>query len=74
MVGSSQLVIRNVDTKAVITVRMKLPILSAGIFLKIFIKLNLEIIYTIELTPRGMGARSPHERSSDAQVAFMIVF
>ena len=29
---------RNVDTNAVITVKIKFPILSAGIFLKIFIK------------------------------------
>ena len=47
MVGSSQLVIRNVDTKAVMTVRMKLPILSAGIFLKIFIKIKFRILINI---------------------------
>ena len=32
-----QLCIRKVDTKAVMTVRMKLPSFSAGIFLKILI-------------------------------------
>ena len=38
-----QLCIKKVDTKAVMTVRMKLPILSAGIFLKSFIIKNLEL-------------------------------
>lgn len=37
MVGSSQLVIRKVDTKAVITVTMKLPIFSEVTFLNILI-------------------------------------
>ena len=37
MVGSSQLVIRKVDTKAVMTVTMKLPIFSEVTFLNIFI-------------------------------------
>ena len=32
-----QLCMRKVDTKAVMTVRMKLPIFSAGMFLKNFI-------------------------------------
>ena len=32
-----QLCMRKVDTKAVMTVRIKLPILSAGMFLKNFI-------------------------------------
>ena len=32
-----QLCMRKVDTKAVMTVRMKWPILSAGMFLKSFI-------------------------------------
>ena len=36
--------IRKVETKAVITVRMKLPILSAGMFLKNFIIIELYII------------------------------
>ena len=31
---------RNVDTKAVITVRMKLPIFSAGMFLNNLIKIQ----------------------------------
>lgn len=37
MVGSSQLVIRKVDTKAVITVTMKFPIFSEVTFLNILI-------------------------------------
>ena len=36
-----QLCMRKVDTKAVMTVRMKLPIFSAGMFLKNFIRLIL---------------------------------
>ena len=44
-----QLCMRKVDTKAVITVRMKLPILSAGIFWKSFIKLNFKLLNDIFL-------------------------
>jgi hypothetical protein len=40
---------RKVDTKAVITVRMKLPILSAGIFWKSFIKLIFKLLNDIFL-------------------------
>ena len=34
-----QLCMRKVDTKAVMTVRMKLPIFSAGMFLKILMEM-----------------------------------
>ena len=39
--------IRKVDTKAVMTVKMKLPIFSAGMFLKNFITINIKIILFI---------------------------